>query len=611
VSDSDGEFTQPGGETWLAFHESGAAFLVVATDDDGLSYEGTFSEENGIVTLSFATPDFTRDAVFAFDPPATQVSLPFRVFDGLPGSSTWKRAEEAELLPLLFDLFFQGATYAREADPVSAIDFAASHGDALAGTDGKGGYSEPLIDRVERMTNGVTIYYTDPPLGVDPLLPLTVLLFSNVRFDGAQLRMSPLAYDPRVHMNLSSSKNSKDDPISRTAVFIAPFYSADDLTSWYDLPYYAGYTQTPAAVGQIEPLGGAIPEWVNELKQAGYRSIIVKDADVDVAGLVSALVPGPGMAASPGFMFMQTHGGENMVALGTKLDDKRPRASLRAELAKLNQFYPDLLAFGGATLQNPRTLRRMYMTSNRSPSTKRWYLAVTPQFWEWLRDRGADFNRSFFYLAACHSGDDAEDNQSEFPDAIRARAYFGHRGVSANVLQHAILEYFIRSLARHTRTAEEVYYNILRVQNTGEMIYEEDSLLDRRIFLAGFEQMYDANSLRGFGLVDGIVRQWNYVEAGWLGTGNINPEDLWWILFGARWNGTAVSGAQSLKYCWDEFWSNGDTGGHVAPGCNAMTPGCVPTQEEVAYASYLLAGTPVVDFNGMVPFARFTLHDGE
>ena len=226
VSDSDGTTTIAGGETWLAFHESGAAFLVVATDDDGLSYEGTFSEVNGIVTLSFAAPDFTRDAVFAFDPSATQVMLPFKAFDGLPGSSTWKRAEEAELLPLLFDLFFQGATYAREADPVSAIDFAAVQADALVGTDGKGALSEPVIDRVERLPNGVTIYYRDPPPGIDPRLPLKVILFSNVRFNGAELELSPLANDPRVHTNLPSPKKSVDDPPSPTAVFIAPFYSA-------------------------------------------------------------------------------------------------------------------------------------------------------------------------------------------------------------------------------------------------------------------------------------------------------------------------------------------------------------------------------------------------
>jgi hypothetical protein len=427
-----------------------------------------------------------------------------------------------------------------------------------------------------------------------------VLLFSNVRFNGAELTLSLLANDPRVHTNLPSPKNSADDPSSPTAVFITPFYSATDVTSWYDLPYYGGYTETPAAAGQLDPLEGAIPEWVNELKQAGYRSEIVKDADVDVTGLVNALVPGPGTPTQPGFVFFQTHGAYNWVALGTKLDDRRPQASLRAELDRLDELFPDLLTFRGGTPEMPLTLADFYIKMTRRPWAKRLYLAVTPVFWDWLRERGADFSRSFFYLAACQTGDD----RSDFPYAINARAYFGHRGDASNVLEHALLDYFIRSLGRYTRTAEEAYYNILRVQNTGEMIYAEDNLLNGRIFSG----IRDANTLVGFGLAEGAV--WRLSDGGWLGTQNIDPGGFWWMLFGARWSSDAASAAEAIRSCWDDYWSNGDAGGIAAPGCNAMTPGYVPSQDEVAYVSYLLTGTPVVPFSGR-SFARFTLHDGE
>ena len=322
---------------------------------------------------------------------------------------------------------------------------------------------------------------------------------------------------------------------------------------------------------------------------------------------MNALVPGQGRP-SPGFVFFQWHGGDDQVALGTKLDDRMPLASLRAEYDKWYQLYPDLFTFGGGTRAKPRTLSDFVIKMTRRPNPKRWYLAVTPLFWDWLRERGADFSRSFFYLAACETAN-KDDNYSIFADAIRARAFFGHRGKASNYLEHAIVSYFIRSLGRYTRTAEEAYYNILRVQNTGQMIYAEDALLDGRIFVANMPSMTDANSLMGYGLVDGGV--WPFRDGGWQSSDSIDRAGLWWLLFGARWSDSAASGAQSLKSCWDDYWHNGvDTGGPTAPGCNAMTPGYVPRENEVAYSSYLLTGTPVVPFSGL-PFARFTLHDGE
>jgi len=41
-----------------------------------------------------------------------------------------------------------------------------------------------------------------------------------------------------------------------------------------------------------------------------------------------------------------------------------------------------------------------------------------------------------------------------------------------------------------------------------------------------------------------------------------------------------------------------------------MTPGYIPRQNEVAYFSYLLTGSPVVPFDGL-SIRRFTLRDGD
>jgi hypothetical protein len=94
----------------------------------------------------------------------------------------------------------------------------------------------PVISKVERLPNGVKVTYSDPPPGVDPRRPMIVILFSTVRFNGVALGPSPLASDPRVHLDLPRPQNPADDP-PRTAVLIAPFFSAKQ-TDWYDLAYF-------------------------------------------------------------------------------------------------------------------------------------------------------------------------------------------------------------------------------------------------------------------------------------------------------------------------------------------------------------------------------------
>jgi hypothetical protein len=606
VRDSDGNATIAEGETWLAFHSSGAAFLVVSTDDDGLSYEGTHAEQAGTVSLHFATDGFARDGEFAFDASATRVTLPFKVFSDDPGTSTWERADDAERLPALLFLFFEAATVARNANPDTAIAFAAAHAESLAGTDGNGGTAAsspgPVISRVDRLKNGVRVHYSDPPAGVDPKAPLTVILFSTTRFNGSALSLSPLASDPRVFINQPRPLNAIDDPASRTAVLIAPFYSVKQ-TDWYDLAYYRMEAPSPAAAGQLEPLGGPMSDWASWLRDDGYSVELLTDGDVDVGGLVRTLAPGAGRP-SPGFIFFNTHGGDNLVALGVKLNDKNPRASLSDEYRRTEVLYPDLLTFRGGTRQMPLTLHSFYIKMTRRPNSKRFYLSITPLFWDWLRERqGADFSRSFFYLAACHSADG-----SDFADPIAARAFFGHSGVASNGLEHALMSYFIRSLERPTHTAEEAFYNILRVQNTGQMIYAEDKILDGKVFTKGSPAFRDANSLAGYGLADGAV--FAFREGGWLKSPDTTPGGIWWLLFSARWSKDAETGAQSLLGCWQDFWSKGNAGGLASPVCNAMTPGYVPRQNEVGYASYLLTGSPRVGFDA-IQFSRFTLRDGD
>jgi hypothetical protein len=163
---------------------------------------------------------------------------------------------------------------------------------------------------------------------------------------------------------------------------------------------------------------------------------------------------------------------------------------------------------------------------------------------------------------------------------------------------------------RRTRTAEEVYYNILRIQNTGQMIYSEDTALDGKIWVLGAPDSRDANGLMGYAPDSETGLMAAYRSKGWLNTPDTTPQGIWWLLHGARWSGSAAGGASTLKRCYEDFWKQNNAGGLADPLCNALTPGYIPQLSEVAYASYLLDAAPSVAAD-IFYFPRFTLRDGD
>ena len=113
---------------------------------------------------------------------------------------------------------------------------------------------------------------------------------------------------------------------------------------------------------------------------------------------------------------------------------------------------------------------------------------------------------------------------------------------------------------------------------------------------------------QGYGFDGGTMV--SYQSAGWLKTAGADPGAIWWLLFSGRWGQNAQEGSDGMRSCWQSVWKDGQTGGRGNPGCNSKAPGRAPTETEVAYASYLLNGLPVVGGSGTALLPRWTLNDG-
>jgi hypothetical protein len=100
-----------------------------------------------------------------------------------------------------------------------------------------------------------------------------------------------------------------------------------------------------------------------------------------------------------------------------------------------------------------------------------------------------------------------------------------------------------------------------------------------------------------------------YYPNGWL-SDKVDGGQVWYLLWAARWGQNSVTGAENLVDCYNQYWKDGNLGGLADPYCQNANDGTAPTADEVAYATYLLTGTPGIGFSGtLVP--RFTLDDGE
>ena len=639
VRDSGGEGPQKGAEIILLFSANGEAYLYLADPTEALGELGSYSYQAGKLKLRIVTSDININATFALSLTQTEVKMPFQIFSAKPGSSLWQQQPLAidQGIYGVFDAAMNAAGLNLTTDQAAAQAYAyaqawvgagssahsqqvlsdssmsqahntlagaRSQSVRLSGLHLRAADSPPSlgITGVVSLGDDIEILYKDGP-------PLLVELYSipNTGAGNVPLVDSPLASDPRVYLDPTVHPDGQFDPSHKTAVIFDPFTKMP----WEPFTHHA-LTEI-AAIYHVEAT----------LTEKGYTVSELLNQNATIEGLADALVKGSG-AGHPGVVIMSTHGNE-----AGDLET--------ADTVKV--FDPDEGTVDAAYLQEKVVLAKqglkslaLYDNNHGFPTTFvlidkqcslvlkpeggefivhencSYHLGLTPIFWKWLRNaEKVSFNDSLVYISACQT-----DHSASLRDAIDAKAYFAYYlSIDAN-LATAVMEYLIDDLARPTHSPEEAFYNMLRVDNTRQMIYKEDHLLNGVLGKPGTDESI-AGNLEGWG--------WNgsklvvYDRSGWDGEKRygVDPGQVWWMLYAARWDKDATEGAAELTNCLNEYWVNGEPGGLANEFCNSANAGLLSNKErvkaDVAYAVYLLTGEPPAGFpqDDIVP--RWTMDD--
>jgi hypothetical protein len=604
---ADSGKTDPGfDQLRLVFEPNGAMFLLAISGESVTSSHGTYERAGKKLTLAVHSDELgvAVDAEFDLDLNKAKVTMPFQVGSTAKGSSTWERDPLDVMVGTL--MVMDGSRYdekgvARDVAVKTAQEYAKARIKVDGGSGGSGGSSAPPIGRSDGMqlisstqasnanpivdtlpySNGVTLKFKDGSTA-------DVLLYSNLPGTGAalSLRPGPIASDPRVHLPTKLPGVASADPKSKVAVLVNPF-----LTEFGEK--------------------AAVDEAVTDLKGVGYTVQQISGTAATFEKITEALSGAAG--GKPGFVTISSHGAPNGLfstgeLLGT-MKDLKPGAEtslipiMKAAAARIEKAYPGARQYKvNGVVAQPFTLAGF-----GNPVTGyKGYVGLSGSYFSWLLDtQKADFGDAFFFLSTCE-GDKTVPAAAGEPaivpmrEKVKAKVFLGFEEQVSFSAATGAFGYLVKQLVRPTRSAEEAYYNLVRVVNTKQMIYAEDKLLDGISNQPALSEVLNAY---------GRSPEVQYFGAGFLDGATINPGQVWWLVFSGRWSGDAAEGASKLLNCWDGFWSKGNKGGLASPACNASNSGNLPKVDEVSYAIYLLTGTKVLGYGGTtVP--RWTLADG-
>lgn len=604
-ADDDGTTPIDGTDVALLFEPDATATLYVQSSEDVLTAHGSWSYGGDELALTFDTEQLAVDVVAPFDLSADEVSLPFRLFDGGgAGESRWERRPVDPVEDMR--AVFRAAVLDEESptDVAGGIERAVAYTQAVIDLDraaggararGRGEPVRTVPVRAAPLANGVEVEYSDGTL-------TQALLVSWAPASAAPLALSQasLSTDPRVHLDTLANTHTQDDPPAKDALFIVPLRTGR-IHSWLDRVFNGaeatGIVGTTADPFDFDRAGAT-------LERRGYQVTRV----FDEAACVRCLIDVFRTHRNPGFTLFQSHGSSTGFLLaGDQLSEDDDWDAAHRKFLELQAKLRDA---GYASLVETKNALSMMSieTEMKVPQGVVYFAAVGPGFWQWLRDhQGVDFSRGLFYAAACEL-----DDEPAAREAIAARAFFGFKATVSPHVAAAMFHYLVDHLARHTRSAEEAFYNIVRVVNTGEMIYAEDKHLD------GVAPTDDSGTtllfqdpadfqFNGYAS-DGVSSPLPYALHGWFDTAMLSQTQVWWLMFAARWSEDIDVGVSNLLACNSDFWSQGDYGGLGSPYCNAANDGSLPTDADIGYATYLLTG--VASAPTTPPLPRFTLNEG-
>ena len=280
----------------------------------------------------------TVDARFALDLAAAEVTLPFQVFAGKPGTSRWKSSALSVTQGIYATYFAAVVDEEHARNQEDAVDHAFAYAKArialesaaaTAGNFQARSALDALLPEAQAAESSSDCTEYDTPIKVvhngrasDLLLyysgcglPVHVLLQPIVDQPGiVALTRAPLSGDPRVFIDPLNPREGRDDPPSKSVLIFAPYVAQGNtgmpirpIEMLTDMSDYEEGAATPAP----DPAKFSI---LPALRAHGYdtKNFLI-DSGASVVGLVKALTADP----TPGVVILDSHGGsEGGIATG-------------------------------------------------------------------------------------------------------------------------------------------------------------------------------------------------------------------------------------------------------------------------------------------------------
>ena len=571
--DSGGWKVLQGGVATIRLEKNGKATLTAtAANQNPLEVSGTWSEQGGRVTIKI--PDQFEFSNQPYRLQGDALTLPAQLSDDKPGTSTWIRVQ-SQGIDLVFAVFRRAVEDGKGA--ATAAEEAAKEARKQEG-----------VEKVEVLKEGTGLEITLAPTpgagksrGYAWFATKPAPLTPPVQ---RKAMSSPLAGDPRTHIDAKNPAGDPDAPAARTALIVAPFHSrsyyAFTKAVWKEGP--GGKPQVSMQYGKTSTFKelGDDPYWLaEELRKADYNVKLLVDDQATPGPIFRAL------QTKPSIIYFSTHGGVagtedggNAIAsageLGAKYKDVKNPVTVGERLR-------DLLNAEGLPEAARAGITWGVMDSSngfvfRAP------LLLPKFFEEALGKQGVP--GSLVYVDACYSA-----AYSDLARAFKAKAYLGHVATVAGWASARFARYIFSNMLHRGHSVREAWDRLVNLCNGAYVVYLEDSILSP-VARGDVDLKEEAANMVAWGI-------------GQKPHSRINNE-VFWLMRMARWANKDVNdGADTLARCYAQYWRPPSKRPGLADQyCNSGILGShTPVAEEVEDARHLVSGRP------SKPIGRFVL----
>jgi hypothetical protein len=578
--DSGGWKPLPGADITLRLDKGGHAVLTAtAPNQNPLEVPGTWSVQGGRVTINI--PEQFEISNQPYQLQGVTLTLPSQLSDDKPGTSTWVRVK-SEGLALIFAAFNHAVEEGKSG--AAAAEEAAEEARKQKG-----------VEKVEVTPGGEGLALTVEGPAKVGAKPKVYVLFAGkwAPLEAPTQRkpvVSPMAADPRTHLDALNPPGDPDAPKARTALVVAPFHSKS---------YYAfrpevwkeGDTKprplTSVAKEVTFKALGDNPEGVAKiLSDAGYNVKTLIDDQATPGAVFRAL------QGHPSVIYFATHGGvaednsSNAIAVGgfigvTAADAKTapplgnltgPEAFRRLnDLLTQDHLPPD--AAKGVTVGCLEAINGVQFC----------FPYLWPAFFEAaLGKQGVP--DSFVFLDACHTA-----SSQALARTFKPKVFLGYDPTVAGWATARFAQVLFKNLAHRGHSVGEAWDRLRDLAEGAGILKPEEAEL-ATVTKGGVNLAEEGAKLKAWG-----IDRKPYDR--------INTQ-VFWLMWLARWaNKDVNNGAEALGRCYNLFWKPpGKRPGPGEPFCSQGTLGAhTPLAGEVEEARFLVSGKPTK------PIGRFVL----